>query len=369
MIKIPTFDYLQQFSTLQNEILESIERVINSGQLILGDEVNKFEESFINFLGEKDSGFSVGVNSGTDALVVSLMSCGVGLGDEVITVSNTAVPTVSAIRMVGAKPVFCDVDESTALINLNKITRCISPKTKAIVIVHLFGNVVDIDYLREILPNKRISIIEDCAQAHGGSINGKKAGALGDVSAFSFYPTKNLGAYGDAGLCFTRDEYLASEMKKIRMYGFDNACYSEREGINSRMDELQAAILNVKLPYLKQNIERRRELASYYNELLNPNIRCLKVPQGVKHAYHLYVICVKDRDRVRVLLSEQGVSSGTHYPYPIHLMKAYEFLGYRDGDLPITESLSKEVLSLPMYPELSKKSVEQVCEVLNNIVE
>ena len=359
------FDYLKQYNQIKHEIISEIEKVLESGQLILGDNVKLFESKFSNFLGAQ--GKSVGVNSGTDALVVALMACGVGRGGEVITTSNTAVPTVSAIRMVGATPVFCDVDESTALMDLEQVQICLSIKTKAIIPVHLFGNVVDINYLKNIILGKDIAIIEDCAQAHGASLNGEMAGTLGDASAFSFYPTKNLGAFGDAGLCYSTNQHLYNKMRKIRMYGFNNEPYAEIEGINSRMDEVQAAILNVKLPYLESSIKQRRSLADYYNKLLDPRIERFSVKTGVKHAYHLFVIRLHNRDYIKHTLAEQGILTGIHYPCPIHLMRGYKFLGYKQGDLPVTESLSTELLSLPIYPGLSKNSVKQVCDALNSI--
>jgi len=368
MSRIVMFDYLEQYSGLQNEIITAVEQVLSSGQLILGEKVRTFQNGFASFLGNEADGQAVGVNSGTDALAISLMACGVGQGDEVITVTNTAVPTVSAIRITGATPVFCDVDEMTALMDLEKLHSCLTDKTKAIVPVHLFGNVVDVSRLRSLIVDRNIAIVEDCAQAHGARLHGKAAGTLGDASAFSFYPTKNLGAFGDAGLCFTSDQRLAKEMRKIRMYGFEDTYYAEREGINSRMDELQAAILNVKLPYLTANVEHRRRLAGCYNKLLKPSISRITTQEGVEHAYHLFVIRVRDRSHVREALAEQGISTGIHYPYPIHLMRGYEFLGYQQGDFPVAEHLSTEILSLPLYPELSEKSVKRVCRALNSIV-
>jgi dTDP-3-amino-2,3,6-trideoxy-4-keto-D-glucose/dTDP-3-amino-3,4,6-trideoxy-alpha-D-glucose/dTDP-2,6-dideoxy-D-kanosamine transaminase len=367
MNEIRVFDYLEQYNNLRSQIITAVNEVFNSGQLILGEQTNKFEKDFASFLSD-DSGYAVGVNSGTDAIAIALMACGVGPGDEVVTVANTAVPTVSAIRMAGAIPVFCDVDQSTALMDLNKIEKYLTSKTKAIVPVHLFGNVVDIDYLKNLVSGKNIFIVEDCAQAHGSTLNGRMVGTLGYASAFSFYPTKNLGAFGDAGLCYSADQEIANEMRRIRMYGFDNASYAEREGINSRMDEIQAAILNVKLPYLDDNITKRRSLADYYNKHLDPSILRFSASTAVKHSYHLFVVRVHKRDHIRKTLLEHGVSTGVHYPFPIHRMRGYEFLGYQQDDLPITESLSNEVLSLPMYPELSLNSVERVCEVLNTII-
>lgn len=315
-----------------------------------------------------NEGYSIAVNSGTDALVVALRALNIGYGDEVITVSNTAVPTVSAIRIVGAIPVFCDVEESTALIRIDQIKEVLTKNTKAIIPVHLYGNVVDIDEIKKITAGKGIYIIEDCAQAIGSKINNKMVGTLADISAFSFYPTKNLGAYGDAGLCFSKDLILANKMREIRMYGFDENNISKVEGINSRMDEIQAAILNVKLEHLDSYILKRIELAKEYNKLLKPNIIRFSKSVNSRHSYHLFVIRVKNRDIVRKKLSDAGIDTGIHYKCPIHLMSGYEFLGYSKDSLPITESLSGELISLPIYPELTRKEVEFVCEQVNHIL-
>lgn len=353
------FDYLMQYEALRTDVHAAISRVLASGQLILGPEGKAFEEEFAAFLG--GNGACVGVNSGTDALVVALMALGIGRDDEVITVANTAVPTVSAIRAVGAMPVFCDVDENTCLMDLDQVLSCITPKTRVIIPVHLYGNVVDVPRLRTLLAGRAIRIVEDCAQCHGATLRGTMAGTFGDISAFSFYPTKNLGAYGDAGLCWSADPALIVDMKRIRMYGFEDRYYAEREGINTRLDEVQAAILRIKLRRLAPWVEQRRTLASLYDRSLPAGALAIRPGDGVRHAYHLYVVKVAHRDRVRKALADQEVDTGIHYPYPIHRMKAYDILGYRDGSLPVTEKLSQSILSLPMYPELSPEHVERVC--------
>ena len=366
MTFIPVFEYLSQYKQIETEILSAIKDTLNSGNLILGKQVQTFERSFTEYLG--GTGEAVAVNSGTDALAVSLMACGVRQGAEVITVSNTAVPTVSAIRMVGAMPVFCDVDENTALMDIDKLTSCITDKTRAVIPVHLYGNVVDVEKIKKVVEGYEIKVIEDCAQAHGAELRRKFAGTLGDAAAFSFYPTKNLGAYGDAGICYSADSFLIKEMRKIRMYGFDGEYYSEREGINSRMDEIQAAILNVKLTNLQKYIERRRNIAALYESNLEPGISRIVSSQESKHAYHLYVIKVENREKVRKELLQKGVCTGIHYPFPIHLMRGFSFLGYRKGSFPHTENLSQQVLSLPMFPELSDKKVMKVCSVINEVL-
>lgn len=366
MSDIPMFDYLKQYRSLRTEVLSGMEAVIESGRLILGEQGQRFERAFADYLGGGVT--AVGVNSGTDALVVILLALGVGPGDEVVTVANTAVPTVSAIRMVGATPVFCDVDPLTALIDLDSLPPLLSVRTRAVIAVHLFGNMVNIPRLREQVSGRSIAVIEDCAQCHGATLDGAQAGTLGHAAAFSFYPTKNLGAYGDAGLAASRDAALIQDMKRIRMYGFEENYHAEREGINTRMDEMQAMVLNVKLPHLAAAVERRREIAARYNASLSSRITRVAAASGVRHAHHLYVVRVADRDRIRAALAAEGVASGIHYPHPIHLMRGYHFLGYQAGSLPQTERLAREVLSLPMYPELADADVDRVVAALNRAV-
>lgn len=366
MSKVRLFDCVAQYSGMRREMQAAIRRVLNSGNLILGDEVRSFEEEFAEYLGAK--GQCVGVASGTDALIVCMMALGISRGDEVITVANTAVPTVSAVRSVGATPVFCDVDERTCLMDLDMVKGLVTPRTRAVIPVHLFGNVVDVKGLRSVLGGRRISIIEDCAQAHGAEIGGRKAGTLGDASAFSFYPTKNLGAYGDGGMCWSPDRDLAREMRKIRMYGFDGRHYCEREGINSRLDEIQAAVLRVKLKRLDEWVERRRRLAAVYGGVLLPEIGRAEPGPRVRHAYHLYVIKTGIRDKLRERLDAAGIGTAIHYPFPIHLMKGYEFLGYAKGMLPKTERLAGLILSLPMYPELEDGRAEYVGGKINEML-
>ena len=365
MNEIQMFDYLTQYRLIEGEILQVVRSVLESGHLILGEQVKLFEKKFAAFVGGWVRGVSV--NSGTDALLVSLMALGVGSGDEVVTVANTAVPTVSAIRMAGARPVFCDIDYTTGLIDLDQLDSVITNRTRAVVPVHLFGNMVDIPKMRSVIGSRQIFVIEDCAQAHGATLYGKMAGSYGDAAAFSFYPTKNLGAYGDAGMCVSSDPEIFREMMRIRMYGFDGAYYAEREGINSRLDEIQAAVLNVKLRHFRQYLDRRRALAALYDAGLSMEAVRLLQHKGVNHACHLYAVKVSNRQSVRDQLISAGIHTGIHYPYPIHLMRAYSFLGYRKGSLPNTELFADEILSLPLYPELSVESVDRVINVLNGI--
>lgn len=364
---IKMFDYRDQYLDLENEVLGAVQRVLRSGELILGSEVEKFEFGFSDFLGHGTH--SLGVANGTDALVICLMALGVGPGDEVITVANTAVPTVSAIRMVRATPVFADVDPETSLMDLNLVPGLITSKTRAIIPVHLFGNAVNMPLLLDIARPYNIPVIEDCAQAHGTLINGRAAGTFGHAAAFSFYPTKNLGAYGDGGLCATTDASLAKEMRRIRKYGFDDLYYAEREGINSRLDEVQAAILNIKLRYLPEQLKKRRALAEVYKAGLPGSLRHMAATSNIEHAYHLFVVRSQGRDALRTALASHNIQTGIHYPFPIHRMRGYTFLGYQDQSLPITEALANEIVSLPLYPELPLESAQRVLDTLHEILD
>jgi dTDP-4-amino-4,6-dideoxygalactose transaminase len=364
--RIPVFECRTQYANLKSDILGAMEAVMASGNLILGPEVRSFEEEFSEFLGSE--GDAVGVASGTEALMVALIALGIGRGDEVITVANTAVPTVSAIRSVGAMPVFCDADPRTCLMDLSRLPQLVTSRTRAVIPVHLYGNIVDVLKMRSILGDRPIRIVEDCAQAHGASLNGRQAGTLGDVGAFSFYPTKNLGACGDAGLCYSRDRDLVREMRRIRTYGFGVGHYAEREGVNSRLDELQAAILRVKLRHLREFVQRRRDLASMYYRNLPSAVEPVPPGTGVEHAYHLFVVRVRGRERLREALEKFGIGTAVHYPTPIHLMRGYSFLGIPAGSLPETEKAANEVLSLPLYPELPPEAVGRVCQEIGRLV-
>ncbi|MCU0865022.1 MAG: DegT/DnrJ/EryC1/StrS family aminotransferase [Planctomycetes bacterium] len=365
MNPVPMFDYRAQLESLRGEMMAAIARVLDSGTLILGPEVERFEQAMARSLG---GGTTIGCNSGTDALVLAFRALGIGAGDQIVTVANTAVPTVSAIRMVGAVPVFVDVDPRTALMDLDRLPAVLGPRTKAIVPVHLYGNMVDVEALRERLRGRELPIIEDCAQAQGASLRGRPAGTIGTIGAYSFYPTKNLGAYGDGGACWTADPALAARMKSLRMYGFEDAYYAERDGINSRLDPLQAAVLATKLPHLPAFVALRQQLAARYDERLPPRIVRIAAAAGVAHGRHLYVVRVPDRDAVRAALDGRGIKTGVHYPFPIHRMRAYAELGYADGSLPHTEALAREVLSLPLFPELPQASVDQVAAALDQVV-
>jgi aminotransferase EvaB len=362
---IRMFDYVEQYEAIQDEILAAVRDVLASGSLILGPCVGRFEENFARYLA--GGGHGVGVASGTDALAIALRALGVGPGDEVITVANTAVATVSAIRTTGARPVFCEIEPATLLMDLADAESRITPATRAIVAVHLYGNAVDMPRLVEIAARHNLAVVEDCAQSCGTTWQGQHTGTFGDVGCFSFYPTKNLGAYGDGGLCFTRRAELADAMRQIRSYGCDRPHHCQREGVNSRLDELQAAVLDVKLRHLDDFLAKRRAVARAYYEHLASSIERPRADDAVNHSYHLFVILASRRQRLIERLEAEGIGFGIHYPTPIHRMQGYRFLGYRAGSLPITERIATQVLSLPCYPELSHDAVRETCQAINDI--
>lgn len=359
---IPFFDYQRQLKKINRQIDEAIKRVLNSGKLILGQEVKNFEDNFSKYIGAE---YGIGVNSGTDALKIALRALSVKAGDEVITVSNTAVPTVSAIREVGAIPKFVDIKEDF-LIDENQIQQALTKKTKAIIAVHLYGHPGNMPAILKIAKKYKLKIIEDCCQAHGAKIGGKNVGAFGDISCFSFYPTKNLGAYGDGGIILTSNKNLADTCRALRMYGMEHGYYSEIEGYNSRLDEIQAAILNVKLKYLDQWSKQRKKIAEFYLEnIKNPKIILPKIDKNSASSFHLFVIRTEARNLLEEYLKANNIGHGIHYPYPIHLQKAYKFLGYKNGDLPRTEKFAEQILSLPIFPELTKEEIKYIVQKIN----
>ncbi len=363
---IPPFSLQRQNRLLMRELKEAIAGVIRKGNFILGEEVEKFEEEFAAYTGVK---YAVGVGSGTDALFLSLLSLGIGRGDEVITVSNTAVPTCSAISMAGAKPVFVDIDPVYYTMDTKQVEAAITSRTRAIMPVHLFGQAADMDGLKKLAGKHSLALIEDACQAHGTEYKGRKAGSLGHLGAFSFYPTKNLGSFGDGGLITTNDESLAAKLKKLRFYGMEDKkrYWHPIKGVNSRLDEVQAAILRTKLPYLDRWNESRRKIASRYMELLPGNL--IDLPAEAKygrHNYHLFVVRSNKRDELQSYLHERQIFTAVHYALPVHLQGAYEELDCKKGSLPITESYASRILSLPMFPELKDSEVEYVSKTLGS---
>ncbi len=359
---IPVFDLKRQYEYLKEELDNAFTNVFESGNFVLGENVRLFEEEFANYLG---AGFAVGVGSGTEALHLSLKACDVGPGDEVITVPNTAVPTISAISFAGARPVLVDVTPDTYTIDTKKIEKKITNKTKAIMPVHLYGHSAEMEQVMKLADAYDLRIIEDACQAHGAKYNGKNAGTLGDMGCFSFYPTKNLGAYGDGGIVVTNNEELYNRLIMLRNYGEVKKFTSKIEGFNSRLDEIQAAVLRVKLKHLDTWTNRRREIATLYQQLLfNSNVQLPCERQWAEHVYHLFVIRINKRDALKDYLQEHGVGTHIHYPIPIHFQEAYKKLGYNAGDFPISERNAGEILSLPIYPELTTEEVETVAGLI-----
>lgn len=359
MVRVPFCDLKRQYLSIKDEIDEAISRVVSRGRFILGEEVSSFEEEFAAYCGARHG---VGVGSGTEALHLALLACRVGPGDEVITVSQTAVATVAAIELTGARPLFVDIDPLTYNMDASQVEEKISPRTKALLSVHLYGQAADLDPLLSLAERRGLRVVEDCAQAHGTTYKGKRL-PLGSVGCFSFYPTKNLGAYGDGGMVVTNDPQIAEGVRLLREYGWKERYISSIKGLNSRLDELQAAILRAKLGHLDQWNAARRKWASLYYELLadGPVTPPQEAPYG-GHIYHLYVIRCPDRDGLRLFLKERGIDALVHYPLPVHLMEAYKDLGYQEGDFPQAEEHSRQALSLPLYPEITEEEVERVAK-------
>tara|TARA_B110001450_G_scaffold218812_1_gene213463 strand:- start:10599 stop:11690 length:1092 start_codon:yes stop_codon:yes gene_type:complete len=347
------------------EVLVAMTKVLESGDYILGGQVSQFELNFSKFIRQNHG---VGVNSGTDALILSLRALGVGLGDEVITVAHTALATVSAIVACGATPVLVDIEEDYFSINPLEIESAITAKTKAIIPVHIYGQAAAMTSIMDIAKHYNLHIIEDCAQATGAEYNGALVGSMGTFGCFSFYPTKNLGGIGDGGMVVTNDQILASSVTSLRQYGWDSRRDAVIVGLNSRLDELQAAILNVKLKYIEQDNQQRIQLANMYDEQLSgTQIRTPKVRENSKHVYHLYVVQCQDRDKAIKKLNSYDIFPGIHYPKPIHFQLGYKKLcKIPSAGLPVTERVSKNILSLPMYPELDELNVNMISDCLAN---
>jgi dTDP-4-amino-4,6-dideoxygalactose transaminase len=360
---IPVANPHAQFLSYEREIRTAIDRVLVSGNYILGPEVEAFELEFAEFMSLP---YCVAVANGTDALALSLIACGVSPGDEVITVANTAVATVAAIEQIGAIPVFVDIDPATRCMDPNKIAPAITAKTRAVLPVHLYGHPAAMPDICKIAQRHNLHVVEDCAQAHGASIDGNKVGSFGDVAAFSFYPTKNLGALGDAGAVVTRHESTFRRLHQLRQYGWDQNRESQIAGINSRMDEIQAAILRVKLTGLESELSRRRLIADRFcaaigdGPLIPPPI-----PTNGELAVHLFVVESNDRSAFQSFCESEGIGSAIHYPVPIHLHRAYQNRLRISADLYQTERLSKRIVSLPLYPQLTDLQVSHICQALN----
>lgn len=360
-------DLVPQYELYEDEIQSAIQSVLKSGRYTLGQNVESFENEFSKYIG---SNYGIGVNSGTDALILSLTAIGIRPGDEVITTPFTAIPTYSAIRQVNAIPIFADVEPDTFLIDINKIAELITKKTKAIIPVHLFGNIVDIKKLRDLI-GPDITIIEDCAQAHGGEIRKLKAGSMGDLSAFSFYPTKNLGGYGDGGMILTDNDQYYQFIKKKRQYGMINKDEFEFDGLNSRLDEIQAAILRIKLKDLDLMNEKRMKIAKMYDELLNSNfVKSQKINSEVLSSYHVFsIVCKTNRDELALSLKRKGIQTNIYYTMPLYNQKGYKNSFTKTNTYKNAEYLSKSILALPIYPEMNKGIINRVSEYINRYYE
>lgn len=358
MKKINFVDLRRQYGTIKRDINVAIKKVLGSGQFILGEECKLFEEEFARFIGVK---YAVSVDSGSSALELSLRALGIGEGDEVITVSNSYIASASCISFVGAKPVMVDCDEETFNIDVAKIEDKISDKTKAILPVHLYGQLADMRTILKIAKKYKLKVIEDACQAHGAAFKGKKGGSFGDLAAFSFYPGKNLGAYGDGGMIVTNNKSLAEKLYLLRNYGQKVKYLHLFLAGNKRLDNLQAAILRVKLRKLDEWNKRRLINAKLYNYYLqNVPVIMPKIFPGYEHVFHLYVIRTNKRDELASYLSSKGISTQMHYPIPIHLQPAYKELGYKKGAFPVSEKLANEILSLPMFPELKEAEIKYI---------
>jgi len=360
--EIQLVDLRAQYATIRDEVREAIDGVLDGMQLTLGPNVRAFDEEFAAFVGTKHA---IGVGSGTDALQLAIRALGISSGDEVITVSHTFFATVEAVLYSGARPILVDVDERTMNMDLAAAAQAITPRTKAIMPVHLYGRTVDMRPYLELAREHGIAVIEDACQSHGASldVSGKKAGSAGIAGCFSFYCSKNLGAYGEAGSITTNDDKLADDLRSLREHGQSMRYYHPVVGYNARLDEIQAAILRIKLRRLHAWNSRRIAIARHYNAALaGSGVIVPEIPEGERHVFHCYVIRVQNgrRDALRAALAEAGIGTGVHYPVPIHLQEAAAFLGYRRGDMPVTERLASEVLSLPMYAELTDAQVETV---------
>jgi dTDP-4-amino-4,6-dideoxygalactose transaminase len=366
-MKVPMLDLSEQYQQLKPEVMEALDEVMGSSRFILGDNVKKLEQDVAEY---SNVGFGIGCGNGSDAIHIALQALGVGQGDEVITTPFTFFATGGAIARAGATPVYVDIDSVTFNIDPAKIEEAITEKTKAIIPVHLYGQMADMEAIAEIAAKHNLGVVEDAAQAIGAKQNGKSVGELGSAATYSFFPTKNLGAYGDGGMIVTDDQELAEKCQVIRVHGSKPKYYHHVLGYNSRLDELQAAVLNVKFPHLDTWSQLRREKADNYTRLLNEQLGgTVQTPvqkEGNYHVFHQYTIRVEKRDELQQYLKEQGVASMIYYPLPLHVQPVFKELGYKEGDFPVSEKAAKEALSLPMFPELK---IEQQEYVVSKIVE
>lgn len=366
-MNVPFLDLKAQYLTIKDEIHDAISKVMESTAFAGGPFVAQFEQEFAKFC---DCKYAIGVGNGTDALWLSLIALGVGPGDEVITVPNTFIATAEAITYCGATPVFVDVEEKTYTMNPSLLEAAITPKTRAIIPVHLFGQPADMDPIMAIAKERGLYMVEDACQAHGAEYKGRKAGSMGNTGCFSFYPGKNLGAYGEAGAVVTNDETLAEKMRTFRDHGQAKKYYHSMIGWNARMDGIQGAVLSVKMKYISAWNDARRKHAQHYNTLLSTqnNVHIPIEKDYAKHVYHIYAIRVRERERLMASLADKGISTGIHYPVPIHLQKAYSFLGLNKGTFPVAEQSALEFVSLPMFPELTSEQISYTVDAIKSFL-
>lgn len=364
MIKVPFVDLQRQHKLLADELHEAIRLVLERSQFVMGQELEAFEEEFAHYCGVS---YCIGVGSGTDALFLALKACGIDFGDEVITVSHTFISTAYAILWTGATPVFVDIDPDTYTLDAYEAEKAITPRTKAILPVHIYGQCADMDPLMLLAKKHNLWIIEDACQAHGATYKGMKAGSMGNVGCFSFYPTKNLGAWGDGGAITTNDEKLARSVRSLRNYGQSDKYHFQAMGYNSRLDELQAAVLRVKLKYLDDwNRSRKKHAKSYYRFLDKCDVIVPKIVEWGESVFHLFVILSSNRDALSKYLNKNGIANLIHYPVPVHLQKIISDIGIVWGNLVNTESCATQVLSLPIYPEINDEQIAYVCHSIND---
>jgi len=366
-MNVPFADFGPQYKELKKTIDAGLKKVFTSGAFILGPEEKKFEEEFAKYCGAK---YGVGVNSGTDALFLATLALGIGPEDEVIVPAFTFIATALGVSFAGAKPVFVDIDESTFNMDPSKIKAAITPKTKAIIVVHLYGQPANMDEIVRIARENNLKVVEDCAQAHGAKYQGKRIGAFGDVACFSFYPTKSLGGFGDGGMILTSDENIHQRVLMLRDYGRKGRYEHVAIGYNSRLDTVQAVVLSAKLKRLDKWNATRAKHAAYYAKLLKgvPGVTTPTTLADRTHVFQTYAVRVKNRDAVAEEMKKAGVGVLIHYPIPLHLQPAYKNLGYKQGDFPVAEKAGNEELSLPMFPHMTKKQIEYVCASLKQAV-
>jgi dTDP-4-amino-4,6-dideoxygalactose transaminase len=362
-MNIPFVDLKSQYAGIKTEINAAIQKILDNSEFVQGPTVRRFEEQFSAVQNVKHT---IACGSGTDALHLALWGLGISSQDEVITAANTFIATAEAVLLTGAKPVLVDIHEPSLTIDPAKVEAALTERTKVIIPVHLYGQACDMDPIVELAKRHNIVIIEDACQAHLAEYKGRKVGSFGVAAAFSFYPGKNLGAYGEAGAVVTNDTALFKKLSKLRDHGQVEKYLHEMFGHNYRMDGIQGAILEVKLRYLKQWTDARRRVAQFYNERLKsiPGVVIPKEMEYARHVYHLYVVRVSERAALQKYLKEKGVSTGLHYPVPLHLQEALQLYGYRRGDFQVTERAADEILSLPMYPELTEEQVDYVCNTI-----